>query len=82
MDEVKTPDINLATYLSLVGFETVRLELDDEQNCTWVYNQSHEINQALIEYATGSAQVTPQEYSRAFGKVRRHMFNFIDGVTN
>lgn len=78
MDELSINDMNLAAYLSLVGFDVARLELDPDGNCLWVYKTSHEINQHLIEYATGNAKVSPREFSLAFGRIRHQMFKFVN----
>lgn len=76
--ERSVDDISLVAYLSCVGFKHARMERNDDGDCIWVFQDSVSLNETLLRYAAGEASVSPQWFSREFGRVRQAMFNFLD----
>lgn len=77
MAEHTTEDLVLVSYLEMNGVGTT-LSLGDDGDANWTVAVDHRTAGLLMTYAEGDALVEPRAYSRAYGRARARMFDFLN----
>jgi hypothetical protein len=68
----KTNDLAMATYLKMMGHTPQRVGFED-RDCWWFFLHIPALTQAVDDFLSGRALVTPQEYNKQFGITKREM---------
>lgn len=78
MQELRTEDLAMVTYLRSEGHYHNRMELDGD-HAVWIFclDGDKHLHECVADYKDGMAEVEPREYNRVLKRVRGELFKFL-----
>jgi len=77
-DVWETTDLTTAAYLRAIDIRYEEMRAENGE-VIWSFVRCPELTEAIAQYSMGEASVEPEEFSRQLLKLRRRMFDVLDG---
>lgn len=77
----RTSDMAMAAYLRTVGYEQLRMELEETlpPSVYWVFRETPRLVSAANDYVNGRSSVEPKGFNSLMALMKNEMFFFLRG---